>query len=73
MIMVTHDLSEAVALSDRVVVLSGSPGRISRLKTIDLGRPRNVATLRFDVRFNELCEDLWSVLSSSGDQGKQAG
>jgi NitT/TauT family transport system ATP-binding protein len=70
MIMVTHDLSEAVALSDRVVVLSGSPGRISRLKTIDLTRPRDAATLRFDVKFNQLCEDLWGALSYSDDQPK---
>jgi NitT/TauT family transport system ATP-binding protein len=70
MILVTHDLSEAVALSDRVIVMSGSPGRISRLETIDLDRPRDVPMLRFDVKFNQLCEDLWAALSGSGDTGK---
>ncbi len=39
-IFVTHDIEEAVQISDRVVVMSPRPGRVEREITIDLGRPR---------------------------------
>ena len=41
MILVTHDIEEAVYLSDRVVVLSKRPGTIKEIISIDIGRPRN--------------------------------
>lgn len=41
MILVTHDIEEAVYLSDRVVVLSKHPGRVKEIVPIDIGRPRN--------------------------------
>jgi len=43
-IFVTHDIAEAVFLSDRVVLLSGRPGRIREIVNVDLPRPRSVET-----------------------------
>jgi NitT/TauT family transport system ATP-binding protein len=49
-LFVTHDIREAVYLSNRVIVLSGRPARISREVTIDMPTPRD----RRDPRFQEL-------------------
>lgn len=59
---VTHDLTEAIALADRVVVFSARPGRIKLDLVVDMPRPRDVATIRFEERFNELSETIWEAL-----------
>ena len=46
-VFVTHDLEEAIALSDRIVVMTASPGRIEAIYPIDLPRPRSVTEIRF--------------------------
>ncbi len=56
MILVTHDVDEAVFLGDRVVVMQPNPGRIRRVLDIDLPRPRN----RSDSRFIALRDDVLS-------------
>lgn len=60
-IFVTHDLAEAVALSDRVVVLSPRPGRIVADVHIDLARPRSVRLLQKDPRFHEIYAEIWGL------------
>jgi NitT/TauT family transport system ATP-binding protein len=62
-LFITHDLDEAIAMSDRVVVLSAGPGShpIGEF-TIDLPRPRDVAEVRVDPRFIELHKAIWDVL-----------
>jgi NitT/TauT family transport system ATP-binding protein len=62
-LFVTHDLSEAVALSDRVVVMSSRPGRIVADVEIDLPRPRSVRQLQAAPRFHELYRELWTYLA----------
>jgi len=61
-LFVTHDLAEAIALADRVVVFSGRPGRVKTVREIDLPRPRDVFRIRFAPRFTELHEELWDHL-----------
>lgn len=62
-LFITHDLDEAIAMSDRVVVLSAGPGThpIGEF-VIDLPRPRDVAEVRMQPRFIELHAAIWSVL-----------
>jgi NitT/TauT family transport system ATP-binding protein len=62
-LFVTHDLEEAIALSDRVLLLTAGPG--SHLKgdhTVDLRRPRNVVEARFMPGFSDIYERVWSGL-----------
>ena len=62
-LFITHDLDEAIAMSDRVVVLSAGPGsRPMGEFTIDLVRPRDVAEVRSTPRFIELHQAIWAVL-----------
>src|SRR5690606_30981996 len=60
-LFVTHDLGEAIALSDRVVVMSARPGRIIADHVIDLPRPRHGEKLRSDPRFHEYHDMRWSA------------
>ena len=61
-IFVTHDLEEAIAMSDRVIVLTRGPGRIKADYTIDLPRGRDVREIRSDPRFIEIYQKIWSDL-----------
>jgi len=62
-VFVTHDLEEAISLSDRVVVLSAGPAaRPIAEFAIDLPRPREVAEIRLTQRFLELHAAIWQVL-----------
>jgi NitT/TauT family transport system ATP-binding protein len=63
-LFVTHDLAEAVALSDRVVVMSSRPGQIVADVPIDLPRPRSIRELQKDPHFHELYTQLWKYLES---------
>jgi NitT/TauT family transport system ATP-binding protein len=61
-VFVTHDLEEAIALSDRVCVMTAGPGTVKGIYTIDLPRPRHVAEIRFDPGFVELYRVIWEDL-----------
>lgn len=62
-LFVTHDLEEAIALADEVVVLSAAPAsRVVGRFPVDLSRPRNLMDIRTDPRFVELYRTIWSIL-----------
>ncbi len=61
-VFVTHDLAEAVALSDRVVLMSARPARIKAEYVIDIPRPRDLNKLAKVPRFADLVEEIWSGL-----------
>jgi sulfonate transport system ATP-binding protein len=71
-LFITHDLDEAIAMSDRVVVMSAGPGShpIGQF-TIDLPRPRDVAEVRAAPRFVELHRAIWHVLRDEVLRGYQ--
>jgi len=61
-VFVTHDLEEAIALADRVVVLTAGPATVKGTYSVDLPRPRNVAEIRFEPRFTEIYQVIWNDL-----------
>ena len=69
-VFVTHDLAEAIALADRVIVFSGRPGRLKMEEKINLPRPRDVFKVRFTTEFQEIFERLWAGLESEIKKGE---
>jgi NitT/TauT family transport system ATP-binding protein len=71
-LFVTHGVDEAVYLSDRVIVMSGSPGRVHRIVEIDLPRPRVRAELLTDPRYQQYVLELEGMLDHAREDGKEA-
>lgn len=67
-VFITHNIQEAILLSDRVVVLSARPGRIKAVVPIDLPRPRDSTLLSSD-HFTGLVGEVWSVLREESLKG----
>jgi NitT/TauT family transport system ATP-binding protein len=69
-LFITHDLDEAIAMSDRVLVLSAGPAAhpIGEFR-IDLARPRDVAEIKTTPRFIELHRAIWDVLREEVSKG----
>jgi len=71
-LFITHDLDEAIAMSDRVVVLSAGPGSHPMGEfSIDIERPRDVAEVKMTPRFIELHQAIWAVLREEVLKGYQ--
>ena len=66
-VFVTHDLEEAIALADKVVVLTAGPGTVKAVFPIDLPRPRLVQEIRFETQFVDLYHRIWEALRSEVD------
>jgi NitT/TauT family transport system ATP-binding protein len=69
-LFVTHDLEEAIALSDRVIVLSAGPGThpIAEYR-IDLPRPRDVNEIRLEPEFQRVHGEIWNCMRSEVHKG----
>ena len=61
-VFVTHDLEEAIALADKVVVLTAGPGSVKATFRVDLPRPRRVQEIRFTDEFVSLYSEIWEAL-----------
>jgi NitT/TauT family transport system ATP-binding protein len=61
-LFVTHDLQEAIALGDRVVLISARPGRIKATYQVDLPRPRQIESVLAHPRFMALFQEIWASL-----------
>ena len=69
-IFVTHDLVEAIALSDRVTVMTHAPGRLKREVEIDIPRPRDVFRIHAHPRFPRLYDLIWGDLREELVEGR---
>ena len=63
-VFVTHDLHEAIALADRVIVFEPRPGRIRTELEVPFARPRSVEQLQGDPQYHELYRHLWNSMAS---------
>jgi len=61
-IFVTHDLEEAIALADEVIVMTSGPARVKARYGVPLPRPRDIEKVRFEPRFTELYSKMWNDL-----------
>jgi len=64
-LFVTHSIEEALALSDRVVVMSEAPGRVTEIVAVPFVRPRDPIDLRANPEFGALSARIWNRLRSS--------
>ena len=69
-LFVTHDLEEAIALSDRVVIMSAGPAaRIIGDWRVPLPRPRDISEVKLDRAFHDLHRDIWHMLKAEVVKG----
>ncbi|MFL6132895.1 MAG: ABC transporter ATP-binding protein [Nocardioidaceae bacterium] len=61
-VFVTHDLTEAISLADRVVVMTAGPATVKDVVSIDLPRPRDVEEIRLTPEFVEIYKRVWDSL-----------
>jgi len=64
-VFVTHNISEAIFLADRVVVMTPRPGRVARVYDIDLPRPRTIE-MTFEPSFIQLVQEIKVAVESGG-------
>jgi ABC-type nitrate/sulfonate/bicarbonate transport system ATPase subunit len=62
-ILVTHDLSEAITMSDRVVILTKRPARVAKTFDLPFGRDRDVRALRETDEYQQFYKTLWHELN----------
>jgi NitT/TauT family transport system ATP-binding protein len=70
-LLITHSLTEAVQLSDRIVVMTFRPGRVRRIVDVRLPRPRSDAVLT-SPEFGAYVAELWADLREEANRGLEA-
>ena len=69
-VFVTHNITEAILLADRVVAMSPRPGRIAKIVDIDLPRPR-IIDMEFTSQFKSYSDQIRAVIYHGGGVGKR--
>jgi NitT/TauT family transport system ATP-binding protein len=72
-IFVTHDLVEAIALSDRILVFTSGPGTIKKEYRVDLPRPRDVFHIHETPGFSDLYDALWDDIRGEIERSRESG
>jgi len=67
-LLITHNITEAVQMSDRILVMTYRPGKVKRIVDIDLPRPRNSEIVGSDV-FGHYVAQIWSDLREEASRG----
>jgi NitT/TauT family transport system ATP-binding protein len=67
-LLITHNITEAVQLSDRVLVMTYRPGKLKRIVDIDLPRPRTSEVVGSDA-FGHYVARIWSDLREEASRG----
>lgn len=61
-VFITHSIDEALCLGDRIMLLTSNPGSIKEIINVDLPRPRDIASMRTTIHYNELYQRIWVSL-----------
>lgn len=69
-IFITHDLVEAIALADRVVVMTARPGKIKSINEVHIPRPRDVFHIHRSEAFRDIYDKLWEELRGEVEKGE---
>lgn len=72
MLFITHDLVEAITLSDQIVVMTRRPGRVKEIYQVPLARPRNVFEIYLEPGFDDAYAALWAHFKSEINLGEAA-
>ena len=70
-ILVTHNLEEAVMLCDRIAVMSSRPGLVKEVISVDLPRPRTMKSMK-EPAFGQCMERIWNLLRHEVDAGMKS-
>lgn len=61
-VFITHSIDESLCLSDRILIMTAHPGTVKSIVDVDLPRPRDIASIRTTLRYNELFQTIWLTL-----------
>ena len=67
-LFITHSIDEALVLADRIIVLSGRPGKLRADLPVNFARPRLVQELKANGEFGRMWHHIWSLLRKPGDE-----
>ncbi len=65
-VLVTHNIQEAISLSDNIVILSKRPSEVRKIINIDFGKERNVALITKENKYNHYFEEVWKEVMNNG-------
>ena len=66
-LFITHSIDEALVLADRIIVLTGRPGKLKADLPVTFARPRLVQDLKANAEFGRMWHQIWSLLRTPGN------
>jgi NitT/TauT family transport system ATP-binding protein len=70
-VFITHSVDEAVALGDRIMVMTAQPGRVKIFAPVPLPRPRNIMDLQKEPEYGELVHRIWANLREEVQRARE--